>query len=196
MKSVITKEELAELPVEGFDKPIVVVERQNVALQAIEELSKEAILGFDTETRPSFKSGEMHQVALVQLSTDSKAYLFRLNKLGIYAPLFNLLNNKNIIKVGLAVDNDLRSLCRLRKFDVKSFVELQTVAQSVGIESMSLQKIYAILFGKKISKRQRLSNWEAEKLTQEQCAYAALDAWSCLRMYNELEEIKRKEYAE
>lgn len=185
MNLSITKEDVDKLPLEKCSIEVVVVENRLVAESAIEQLKQTQQIGFDTETRPSFKVGceNQNKVALLQLSTETKCFLFRLNKIGFYKPLFDLLEEGTIIKIGFSVSNDLSSLRKNVNFEPNGFVDLQHEARILGFESLSLQKIYALLFKKKISKRQRLSNWEATKLTDAQENYAALDAWCCLRIY-------------
>lgn len=183
--SKITKEEIVTLPVESFPGHIVVVDRPEEVEQAVRILSASRCVGFDTETRPSFKKNQHHKVALMQLSTENVCYLFRLNHLdGIPEPLIAFLKDERITKIGLSLPDDFHMM-RERVKDLKpaGFIDLQKIMPSYGIEEASLQKIYAILFGKKISKRTRLTNWDADILTDAQQNYAALDAWACLRIY-------------
>ena len=150
-------------------------------------LRTSSIVGFDTETRPSFKRGERHNVALLQLSTDTDAFLFRLNHTGIPIPLKEYLEDKNIIKVGLSTTDDFHQLARMCDIRPAGFIELQQMVKEFKITDMSLQKIYAILFEQKISKGQQLTNWEAPQLSEAQQRYAAIDAWACLRIYKYLQ---------
>lgn len=183
---VITKEELAELPIEVFDGRIVLVDKIEQVKEACEVLSKTPVIGFDTETKPSFKKGVSHKVALLQLSTDDICFLFRLNVIGMPEPVMDILNNPNIKIIGLSLKDDFAALRKIGPFQPSNFIEIQALAKKYGIEDMSLQKIHGILFGKRITKGQRLSNWEADSLTDAQQMYAAIDAWSCLRIYKEL----------
>lgn len=182
----IAKEEIRELPVEAFEGIIEVVETLEQAEIAVAELSRCQIIGFDTETRPSFKKGHSHKVALLQLSTEEVCYLFRLNLIGMPSFLLSLLKNEDIKKIGLSLRDDFSMLRKVAPFEPGGFVELQTFVKQFRITDMSLQKIYAILFNRKISKSQRLSNWEAMILTDGQKKYAATDAWACVRIYNRL----------
>lgn len=184
---VISKEALANLPIEVFGGKIVVVDTLEKADLACDILSKESIIGFDTETKPSFKKGVNHKVALLQLSTDDTCFLFRLNVIGIPPRVVDILNNENIKIIGLSLKDDFAALRKVASFSPNNFIELQALAKKYGIEDMSLQKVYAILFNKRITKGQRLTNWEASKLTEAQQMYAAIDAWACLRIYKELE---------
>ncbi len=190
MVATISKEELSELPVEVYSGRIHVVNTAEQAEQAVEVLSQHNRLGFDTETKPSFVRGQHHKMALIQLATDTEAYLFRLNVMKtIPECLISLFQDETILKIGLALQNDLPGLAQ-RGESLKGFIDIQKIAPQHGIQELSLQKIYAILFGKRISKSQRVSNWSATELTEAQKAYAAIDAWACLRIYNLLNDLK------
>jgi ribonuclease D len=143
-------------------------------------------LGFDTETRPSFKKGSSNGVALIQLATHDICFLFRLNIIGFPPDLIRLLSNPDMLKIGLSLRDDFHSMGRRMKFIPQGFVDLQNIVTRHDIEELSLQKIYALLFHKKISKSQRLTNWEMDQLSESQKRYAALDAWACLKIYEEL----------
>jgi len=184
----ITKEQIAELPTIHFQGRHILIDNIADAQKSIAFLSKQAIVGFDTETRPSFTKGHPHKVALLQLSTLEECFLIRLNLTGLFDSLKDFLENDNITKIGLSVKDDFNSLHRLGEFNPGGFIELQSFVKDYGIADNSLQKIYAIIFGQRISKSQRLTNWEAPDLTQSQQAYAALDAWACLKIYKHLKE--------
>ena len=187
----ITKEEIATLPVEVFPGQIIVVSETKVMEEAIANLSSFQYVGFDTETRPNFSKKQHHKVSLIQISSNDCCYLFRLNKLGgIPSSLIDFFNNNAVTKIGLSLLDDFHAIRRLGDFNPANFIDLQKIVPAFGIEDASLQKIYAILFGKKISKRARLSNWEADILTESQQLYAALDAWSCLQIYQYLNQPK------
>ena len=186
----ITKEEMALLPVEQFPGKIVVVDTQGSIRKAIAYLSTFDYVGFDTETRPNFSKTQHHTMALIQLATSERCYLFRLNRLGgIPQQLEDFLRNEKTIKVGLSLLDDFHNLRKLVDLTPCSFIDLQKIVPSFGIREAGLQKIYAILFAKKISKRMRLSNWEADELSEAQKQYAALDAWACLRIYQRLNQL-------
>lgn len=188
MRKSITKEELAALPQREFDgHPVTVInlEQAEIAVRQIREAN--CPVGFDTETRPVFKKGEYHKVALVQLSIGRFCFLFRLNKIkGIPECLKNLLEDPEVVKVGLSTPDDFRNLNKWRSITPKGFVELQQLVLEYGIEDKSLAKIYADVFEKRLSKRQQMTNWEADQLSFAQQAYASLDAISCVEIYNEL----------
>lgn len=183
----ISKATVAEMPTVAFDGGITVVDTPVKARVALRELTRARMVGFDTETRPSFHRGRLHKVALMQLSTDDHCFLFRLNKLGISEGLRRFLEDPEIIKIGLSVHDDFAVMRRLLDdLDPQGFVDLQEYVKFFHINDISLQKIYAIVFGGRISKNQRLTNWEAEQLTPPQQVYAATDAWACLKLYKHL----------
>lgn len=182
----ISNEQTATLPVIEFRGEIRIVEREADAAAACEELMRQPVIGFDTETRPSFRQGVTFRVSLLQLSTPERCYLFRLNRMRLDKPLLTLLESTEVLKIGADVAGDLRSLRQLRRFHDGGFVDLQTLAPDWGIEEKSLRKLSAIVLGKRVSKAQRLSNWEAATLTPKQQLYAATDAWVCTEIYRRL----------
>lgn len=184
--SNITKEEINTLPVVLFEGRIFVVQTEEEADKAVAYLSKFEEIGFDTETRPSFKKGVRHDVCLLQLSTEDTCFLFRLNHIGLPASVVSLLANDKTKKIGLAIKDDFAALARRTPFLPKGQVELQHFVKQYGILDNSLQKIFALLFRQKISKSQRLTNWEADILTDAQKKYAATDAWASLMIYQAL----------
>lgn len=176
--------------VEFFGKIIVVTTPQE-AERAVDYLLSQPILGLDTETRPAFSKGQHYDCALLQVSTRTDCFLFRLNRLGMCPAVVRLLSDKTVTKVGLAWSNDMLSLHRLGAFERGTFVELQDCVREIGIEDQSLVKIYANLFNERISKTERLSNWERVELTDAQKRYAAIDAWACIRIFQEVERLKQ-----
>lgn len=177
---------IKDLPVAGFDGRVVVVNNHDKLLKACEHLSEQNIIGFDTETRPSFKAGVSYNVSLIQLSTADTCYLIRLNSVPMERQLMKILESRKILKVGVDVQGDIRNLNKIRHFRAGGFVELQKEVEAFGIEDKSLRKMAAIILGVGVSKAQRLSNWEAKELTAAQLRYAATDAWICLEMYKKL----------
>jgi ribonuclease D len=184
----ITKEEVNALPVVAFEGRIITIQTLEEADKAAAYLAQHAIIGFDTETRPSFRKGENFKVCLLQLSTDDTCFLFRLNLIGLPLSVAKILTTEKIKKIGLAIRDDFRALNHWHAFAPKGQIELQTFVKDYDIQDNSLQKIFAILFHQKISKSQRLTNWETETLTDSQKQYAATDAWACLRIYKALTE--------
>lgn len=191
--SNISKAEIAQLPIDLFDGRIVVIHTVADVEKAVSYLKGFPVLGIDTETRPSFAKGKSYEVALMQVSTEETCFLFRLNYIGIPDALVNLLQDDRQIKIGLSLKDDIQSLHRKHSFEPRGFLDLQHYVKEIGVEAQSLQKIYALLFGKKISKSQRLTNWEADVLSNRQKGYAATDAWACVRIYKHIEELKRKQ---
>jgi len=189
--SSIEKAEINQMPRVTFSGDIRIADTPQAVEHAVAHLQSFPILGIDSETRPSFKKGEYHKVSLLQISTDDICYLFRLHLTGLTLPLIHLLESPEIIKVGLSLKDDFLMLQGRAPFTPRGYVELQEYVAPFGIEDKSLQKVYAILFGQKISKSQRLSNWEAPTLTQPQQEYAAIDAWACLKIYEKLEMLKQ-----
>lgn len=186
----ISKDALADLPAENFSGEIVVIDKPEKVISAVEELRSADIIGFDTETRPSFKKGQSYKMALIQLCTSKKCYLFRTNLIGFPKELISLLEDPNLLKVGLSIHDDFHNLRKLTKFEPASFIDLQSFVKEYKIADNSLSRLYAILFGKRISKSQRLSNWETPQLTEAQKNYAALDAYACISIYNYLKSDK------
>lgn len=182
----ITKEAVAQMPVVGFDGRINLIDNPTTARKALAYLSDQPAVGFDTETRPNFRKGQNHTVALVQIATPDRCFLFRTCSIGIPAELRDFFENPGVTKIGLSLKDDFHNLHKIEQFEPHGFIELQEMVRGYSIIDASLQKIYAILFGQRISKGQRLSNWEATELTQAQQTYAAIDAWACLRIYNHL----------
>lgn len=194
MVSTISKEELSGLPQEVFPGRIIIIQSETEAEKAASYLEKFSAIGFDTETRPAFRKGVSHQIALMQLSTDETCFLFRLNVIGLPDCLANILVNPAIKKIGLSLKDDFSAIYKRKPITPSNFIELQSFVKNYGIEDNGLQRIYGILFEKRISKGQRLSNWEADALSEAQKMYAAIDAWACLRIFNELrhrEKVKK-----
>lgn len=174
------------LPLVSFPGKITVVVGEYEAERAVDYLLSCDILGVDTETRPAFRRGQNHKVALLQVATRDHCFLFRLNHIGLPPSLVRLLSNKTVPMIGLSWHDDLMSLHRREPFEAGWFIDIQDIIGNLGIEDKSLQIIYANLFGEKISKRQRLTNWEADVLSDKQKEYAAIDAWACINLYDEI----------
>ena len=184
------KKSIAELPTVTFPGKTVVVMSESEAEKAVDFLLSNDILGVDTETRPSFKKGESHMVSLLQVSTSNICFLFRLNHIGITPAILRLLENTTVPMVGLSLHDDMLSLHKRVGFTPGNFIDLQDLVGELGIEDLRLQKLYANLFHQKISKRQRLTNWDSDVLNDKQKAYAALDAWACINLYKEILRLK------
>ncbi|HKI88043.1 MAG TPA: 3'-5' exonuclease [Draconibacterium sp.] len=182
-KESITKEELTDMPLKWFKGEIVLVDSYEKVTYAAQILSDYSVIGFDTETRPSFKKGVVNKVSLLQLSTHDQAFLFRLHKVGLPEQIIEILSNPEIIKTGVAIRDDIKGLQEIQKFKPGGFVELQDYAKDLGIQNFSLKKLTAIVLGFRISKTQQLSNWEADSLSEAQQIYAATDAWTALEIF-------------
>ena len=186
----IDNDSVALLPAARFPGRIVVVDSDAMVDAACEDLQRYERIGFDTETRPSFRAGVSYKVSLLQLSTPDTCYLFRLCKIRLSNRILKILGSRRILKVGCDVAGDIRQLRELREFRADGFVDLQHEASRWGIEEKSLRKLSAIVLGERVSKAQRLSNWEATSLTEQQQDYAATDAWVSLTLLEELMKVK------
>ncbi|NLV17887.1 MAG: 3'-5' exonuclease domain-containing protein 2 [Bacteroidetes bacterium] len=184
--SNITTDEINSYDLSWFKGEIMVIEELKSFRAVIPLLLREKILGFDTETKPSFRKGMKNKVSLIQLSTDNMACLFRINKLGFPDELADILANPEIIKTGVALHDDIRFLKKLKQFIPDGFIDLQDYVKGFGIESSGLKKLTAIVLGFRISKRQQVTDWEADELTDAQKIYAATDAWVCREIYLKL----------
>lgn len=186
----IDKEIVKDLPIAQTDCQIELIDSPDEVDKAVKYLLRSKVVGFDTESKPSFTKGKSNKIALMQISTQKRCFLFRLQMIGKNQRLKEFLENENIKKIGVAIHGDLRNLRVWSKFEPKNFVDLQNIVGDYGIEELGLQKIYAIVFGKKISKSQQLSNWEAKILNRAQQIYAATDAWACRQIYLKLTKNK------
>ena len=192
MSKEISNEQTALLPAIEFRGEIRIVEDERDIAAACKYLAEQPVIGFDTETRPSFRPGVTFRVSLLQLSSPEVCYLFRLNRIPLDKAILQLFENKRLLKVGADVAGDLRSLRQIRHFRDAGFIDLQAIAPEWGIAEKSLRKLSAIVLGQRVSKAQRLSNWEAATLTDKQQLYAATDAWVCTRIYDRLLRTPKK----
>ena len=184
-KESVTPQEIEKLEYASFPGKIYVIDNVGAEFnRAIAYLRAQKVIGFDTETRPTFTPGQpQYGVALLQLSGPDRAYLFRVKTMGMHRRLCNLMASDKVIKVGAAIHDDIKGLQRLHGFEPTGFVDLQKIVCEWGIRDKSVKKMAAIIMGIRISKSQQLSNWEADKLSDAQCLYAATDAWVCREMY-------------
>lgn len=182
----ISKQELATLPCASFTGQIVIVDNDADAVKAAECLRQESLIGFDTETKPSFKRGQTNNVSLLQLSTHDTCFLIRLNHIGLHPDIKQILESKSQTKIGVSIHDDFHNLRKLYDLQPDGFIDLQSYVKNFDIRDNSLSRIYGILFGHRISKGQRLTNWEAAHLTTHQQDYAALDAFACIQIYEYL----------
>jgi len=184
----ISKEEVAELELIQYEGPIQVIDTEEALDREIEQIAQQPVLGFDTETRPSFKKGKTYPTALIQLSTLEKAWILRVNRTGYPGKLLKMLSGEAPLKIGLGLQDDLRRLRADFKFEPGGFLDLQNYVQAFRIDEKGLKKISGIVLNRRISKSQQVSNWDADVLTEAQLRYAATDAWICLMIYNRLRE--------
>ncbi len=182
---------IPSLPIVAFEGRIIVVSTAYEAEKAINFLLSHPILGVDTETRPSFKKGFQHTVSLLQIATEEECFLFRLNHIGLAPAIIRFLEDTTVKKIGLSWHDDLNGLRRLGDFKTGYFIDLQDHVKEIGIEDLSLQKLFANMFSKRINKKQQLSNWERDVLDDKQKLYAATDAWACLILYKELIRLEK-----
>jgi ribonuclease D len=176
-------ENKSDIPTISYAGKIHLILNNQELTQALGELGSVKELGFDTETRPSFQKGEIYQVALLQLSTATDAYLVRLRGISDFSPIQRIFENKETLKVGLAIGHDLKQLQKIFKFTPQNFIELQTVAKAKGLKAMGLKSLTEEVLQSRLSKRRKLTNWEAKSLTDEQLLYAATDAWIGLHLF-------------
>lgn len=183
------KKKIGELPRVLFEGKIVVVLSVSEADKAVKYLLSRDILGIDTETRPMFHKGEHHKVALLQVSDHDTCFLFRLNRIGMPRSIISFLEDTTVPKIGLSLNDDILMLHQRANFKKGNFIDLQDHVKELGIEDLSLQKLYANIFHQRISKREQLSNWENDVLTEPQKRYAATDAWACINLYEEMRRL-------
>lgn len=186
--NTITKEQLDVLPKANFAGQIIVVDKPEQINDACNYLLAQPQVGFDTESRAAFQKGVVNKIALLQLSTPERCYLFRLCCVRLDKAILKVLESPNVQKVGLDVKGDIRELYTLRKFRARNFVDLQSVVGEYGIAELGLSKISGIVLGRRVAKAQRLSNWESVQLTESQQVYAATDAWVCTEIFKKLKQ--------
>jgi len=187
----ISKEDLNYLPLKAFTGRIDVIDTPGKVDACVQYLSRQSALGFDTETKPCFSRGGKNKVALLQLSTEDRAYLIRTCKIGLPKPIADILANPNIIKTGVAINDDIHGLQKWTQFQPEGFVELSNYSSNFGIEACGLKKLSGIVLGFRISKSQQVSNWEEDKLKTSQKVYGATDAWVGLKIYQKLRQIEK-----
>lgn len=199
-KTNITEEELQEVEIEQLSEPVVVIDEttSDTQLQKIvEEIRHADVIGMDTETKPAFKRGVHHKVSLLQVAIPGKVYLFRLPRIldsEEKRDYLSFLWSEAPVKVGVGIGDDTKALLSDYKMETHNFCELRHLSSAAGIEVLALSKIYAVLFNRRLSKAQRLTNWEAPVLSAPQCTYAALDAVAGLKIYLALREYMKEEF--
>lgn len=187
MRTVISKEEVNALPLDKYEGEIVVVDSPAQMAEAIEAIENENIIGVDTETKPTFKKGELNDTALIQIATRNKVYLFRLNKIGFPRALARVFSNPQIQKIGIAVLQDMKELSdQYEPFQHRGVTDLNVLCKTLDFERIGARNLSAMVLGFRISKRQQTSNWEAHTLSEAQLRYAATDAWVAREIYLKL----------
>lgn len=182
----VENSQINDLPLYQFNGGIFIIDTFEKLNNFLPLILEHKILGFDTETKPSFKKGIINPVSLLQITSSTQAFLIRINKIGLPDEIKNILSNEDVKKIGLALKDDLKILRNINEFVPKSFIDLQDYVSYFGIEARSLKKITAIVLNKRVSKSQQVTNWEKEELTEAQQIYAATDAWACLQVYKKL----------
>jgi ribonuclease D len=184
----ISKDEINELPLGQFEGEIFLVDSKEKVKEAFDRLKGNTLIGFDTETRPSFVRGKQYQVALLQLATSEEAFLVRVNQLGVPELFQEILEDPNIVKIGAAVLDDLRALRKVcMGFMPDAFFDLNEELRKIGFMNVGVRNLSAMVLNMRISKAEQVSNWEAPILTDKQMLYAATDAWACLEIYKKLQ---------
>lgn len=185
----ITKEEVNALPLGQFEGEMFLIDKIEDVDEVAEFLTQQRVIGFDTETKPAFTKGVTNHVSLLQLSTSTQAFLFRLNQIGFPDSIRNILEKENIVKVGAAVHDDIKGLAKLTdSFYANSFFDLNDELKRVGFLNIGVRNLCAMVLGIRISKSEQVSNWEADTLTIKQQRYAATDAWGCLEIFKKLRD--------
>lgn len=184
MKTTITKSEVNELPLNKFEGEIVIVESAKQIVDAVDEINLENIIGIDTETRPTFTKGIFNKTALIQIATEKKVYLFRVNKIGMPRELTDILENTKIKKIGIAILQDMKELSdQYHSFHHNNVIDLNVLCKKLNFTNIGARNLSAMILGFRISKRQQTSNWEAASLSESQLRYAATDAWICREIF-------------
>lgn len=187
----LTPEEINQLEMVSYPGPIHVVASRQQMLAAVAELRHEHLLGFDIETRPSFRKGESYPPAIIQLAGAKSAFIFRLGAIGLPAELAELLANPGITKAGVAIDRDIRELRTLTEFQPAGFVDLGVLAARCGVKHHGLRGLAAVLLGCRISKSAQLTRWDQPHLPQRSLVYAATDAWIGRRIFEALRKLEK-----
>ncbi len=186
----ITKEEVNALPLEAYEGPVCLVSNSQQLKEVLPKLRKERVLGFDTESRPSFRKGQNFPVSLVQLGGAEMVWLFQVAKLDDIRPLWKILANPRILKCGVAIQDDIKKLRELQEFQPAGFVEIADLTQQAGILNTGLRSLAGLLLNIRISKRAQVSNWARSKLTEAQIQYACTDAWVSRRLYLHMMDLR------
>jgi ribonuclease D len=183
----ITKDQINELPLERYEGPVELVDSETLFKAAIKDLRREQLLGFDTEARPTFKKGDYHPLSLLQIGTADRVFLFRLNKIGLGGEIAKIFATPEIVKVGVSVQDDIKELQKLRRFQPASVLDLNDLAEQNEIKNKGVRNLTALFLGFRVSKSQQTTNWERDELTMPQIRYAATDAWVCYEIFKRMQ---------
>lgn len=189
INSNITKDEIQNLPLLKFEGKIIVVDNEDDIEKVMQELSRFERVGFDTESKPNFKKGNSNPLALMQFSVDKRCYLVRVHRTGVTKPITDFMANSDVVKIGLALDDDFHQLKKQTKFIPENFIDLNKLAPQLGVEKIGVKNLSAIFLNGRVSKNQQTSNWENPTFTDAQLTYAATDAWVCLKIYEKMIEL-------
>jgi ribonuclease D len=184
----ITKEQVNQLPLGRYDGKLAVISHADKLQQAVDRIRQEGVVGFDTETKPTFRKGQYHHVSLLQIAVPGMVFLFRLNYLGMPPELRSIFEDSSVTKVGIGIRDDLLELQKLHHFKPRNILDLNAEVKSLGVKNAGVRNLSAIFLEFRISKSQQTSNWERDELTDKQLRYAATDAWVCLEIYNRLQD--------
>lgn len=189
MEKEITKEEIDKLPLKRYEGELVVIDDAVLVDAAFEEIMIEKIVGVDTETKPTFQKGVLNKTSLIQIATSKKVFLFRIHKTGFSQNFIRLFESSSIVKIGIAIVQDFKELKgEYSSFEPTSVVDLNVWCKKIGFQNIGAKNLSAMVLGFRISKRQRVSNWELEELSDGQLYYAATDAWICREIYIKLKQ--------
>lgn len=188
----ITKDEINALPLKAYEGPVTIVDSDEKLAKALGAIRREKVLGFDTESRPSFKKGQNFPASLIQLGGEKQVWLFQIQKFENMESLWKILANRNIIKAGVAIADDIKKLQDLIDFKPAGFVEIADLTQGAGILNTGLRSLAGLLLNFRISKRAQVSNWARSKLTEAQVQYAATDAWVSRELYCHMQKIRKR----
>ena len=175
----ISRESMMELPIRRYEGEVHLVAAPADLERAMQDIRKEAVVGFDTETRPAFRKGESYLPCLAQVATARAVYLFQLQQQDFSAPMAEMLAADGIVKAGVSLADDLRSLKKIFSFDEKAIVDVGAVARRHGLKQTGVRNLAGIFLGLRIPKGTKTSNWAAPRLSPQQILYAATDAWAC-----------------
>jgi ribonuclease D len=185
----ITKQQVNELPLQRYEGKVIVVSNQEQLASALQELNQASVIGFDTESKPTFRKGDYNPVAMIQMAIPGKVFLIRINLTGFTPGLQELFANEKVVKAGISIRDDIKEMQRQAYFEPANVIDLNDLAKEAGVKNIGVRSLAGIFLGIRISKGQQTSNWERETLSEGQIAYAATDAWVCLEIYQKLDQL-------